>query len=128
MTFSEVLLDHFQWPRNVGEIEQADAESEGENPVCGDRLHVWLRIRGDTIEELRWRAEGCAPAIAAASVMSELVQGMSVERALSLDRETLTDSLGGLPAGKAHATHLAVATLRQALSVQSVGPHAGNEL
>ena len=113
--FSQTLLDHFQSPRNVGELEAADAEAEDENPVCGDRLHIWLRVRDGVVEEARWRAEGCAPAIAAASVTSELLRGMPVEQARALDRQTISDALGGLPARKAHAAALAVSSVRKAL-------------
>lgn len=113
--FSETLLDHFQAPRNTGELEHADTEAEAENPVCGDRLHVWLRIEGDTVAAVRWRAAGCAPAIAAASAMSELVRGRSLSEARALDRQAVDAALGGLPARKAHAAALAITALRQAL-------------
>ena len=113
--FSETLMDNFQSPRNVGEIPDADAEAEAENPVCGDRLHVWLRVDGDSVTEVRWRAEGCAPAIAATSAMSELVRGRTVTSARALDRQDIEEALGGLPARKAHAAALALAGLRQAL-------------
>ncbi|MBV9278663.1 MAG: iron-sulfur cluster assembly scaffold protein [Chloroflexi bacterium] len=119
--FSETLLDHFQAPRNVGEMRDADAEAEEANPVCGDRLHLWLRIDRGIIEEATWRAEGCAPAIAAASVTSELLRGMSVEQARALDRQSIADALGGLPARKAHAAILAVSAVRKALA--NFDPH-----
>ena len=110
------MIDHFNHPRNVGEIEGADTEAEDENPICGDRLHVWLRVAGDRVLEMRWRAEGCAPAIAAASVTSELVAGMPLQEARALDRERITEALGGLPARKAHASALAASALRKALA------------
>lgn len=113
--YSEDLLDHFQRPRNVGAMEGADAEAEDENPVCGDRLHVWLRIEDGAISEATWLAEGCAPAIAAASVTSELLRGMSVEEARRLDRDRVISALGGLPARKAHAALLVVSVVRKAL-------------
>lgn len=96
-------------------MESADAEAEDENPVCGDRLHVCLRIVDGVIQEMRWQAEGCAPSIAAASVTSELVRGMTVEQARRLDREAIAAALGGLPARKAHAALLVVSALRKAL-------------
>jgi nitrogen fixation NifU-like protein len=113
--FSETLIDHFQSPRNVGEIVGADAEAEVENPVCGDRLRVWLRIVDGNVVDMRWRAEGCAPAIAAASVSSELVRGMAVADAQGLSQERIVSALGGLPARKTHAAALAAAALRTAL-------------
>jgi len=113
--FSETLLDHFQSPRNAGEMAGADAEAEDENPVCGDRLHLWLRIHDGVILEATWRAEGCVPVIAAASVTSELLQGMSLEQARSLDRQVISDALGGLPPRKAHAALLVASTVRRAV-------------
>lgn len=113
--FSETLLEHFQSPRNLGELEGADAEASDENPVCGDRLQVWLRIRHGTVTDMRWRAEGCAPAIAAASVLSEMVRGMSLQEARNIGRGQVAEALGGLPARKAHAASLAVGALHRAV-------------
>jgi nitrogen fixation NifU-like protein len=115
MIFSPILLDHFERPRNSGAMEGADAEAEVENPVCGDRLHVFLRIRDGAIEEMCWQASGCAPAIAAASVLSEIVRGMNVEAASGLDREAIAEALGGLPTRKLHAAALVVSALNEAL-------------
>ena len=114
-TFSESLLDHFESPRNVGEMEGADAEAEDENPVCGDRLHLWLRIRDGVIVGATWKAEGCAPAIAAASVTSEMLHGMTVGQARGLGRERIAEALGGLPPRKTHAAMLAESVVRKAL-------------
>lgn len=113
--FSDTLLDHFQSPRNAGAMEGADAEAEDENPICGDRLRIWLRIRDGVIAEATWLAEGCAPAIAAASVTSELVRGMTLDEARSLDRERIAEALGGLPARKSHAALLAATVVREAV-------------
>jgi nitrogen fixation protein NifU and related proteins len=114
--YSETLLDHFQNPRNVGELEDADASAEEENPVCGDRLRVWLRVEDGRIAEMRWKADGCAPAIAAASAASELVVGMVLAEARSVDRERITQALGGLPPRKAHAAILAAVAVQRALA------------
>lgn len=113
--FAEPLLDHFQHPRNVGAMACADAEAEDENRVCGDRLHLWLRFGDGRIIEASWKAEGCAPAIAAASVTSEMLRGMTVDEARSLNRERISVALGGLPARKAHAAMLVVAVVKKAL-------------
>jgi nitrogen fixation NifU-like protein len=109
-------MDHFQSPRNVGEMEGADAEAEAENPVCGDRLHVWLRVKDGRVEQMRWRAEACAPAIAAASVTSDLVTGMRVGEAMAVNRARIISALGGLPARKTHAAVLVVSALHEALA------------
>lgn len=113
--FSEPLLDHFQSPRNAGPMDHADAEAEDENPICGDRLHMWFRIEDGVITEVTWQAEGCVPAIAAASVTSELLRGMTIEQARTLDREQIAVALGGLPPRKAHATMLAVSVVKKAV-------------
>ncbi len=118
--YSDAVLDHFQSPRNAGEMAKPDAEAEEENQVCGDRLHVWLRIEGETVVEMTWKAEGCAPAIAAASATSELVPGMTLRQAAQLDREMIMEALGGLPARKTHAAMLAASVVRRA--VQSYRP------
>jgi len=119
--FSDTLLDHFQSPRNVGEIERADAEADGENPICGDQMHLWLCICDGVIARAAWRGEGCAPTLAAASVVTEMLHGMTVDQARSLNREMVEDALGGLPARKAHAASLAVSTLHKALSAYGAG-------
>jgi nitrogen fixation NifU-like protein len=115
MAFSWTVLDHFQSPRNMGEMPDADAEAQDENPVCGDVLRVWLRIRDGVIEAATWEAKGCAPALAAASVTSEMVRGLPIDRAQELDRVAISEALGGLPARKAHAAILAATTLRKAI-------------
>jgi nitrogen fixation NifU-like protein len=115
MTYSQAVLDHFDSPRNVGPLADADADAEVENPVCGDTLRLWLRVRDGKIERATWQGRGCAPALAAASMTSELLTGMTLEQARGLDRGAIEDALGGLPARKAHAAALAVSAVRAAL-------------
>ncbi|HLJ69166.1 MAG TPA: iron-sulfur cluster assembly scaffold protein [Chloroflexota bacterium] len=115
MAFSETLVEHFQAPRNRCAMEGSDAEAEEENPVCGDRLHLWLRVRDGRIVAASWEGEGCAPAIAAASVLTELVTGMDLGEARDFGPDTLSQALGGLPPRKGHAATLAIDTLQQAL-------------
>jgi nitrogen fixation NifU-like protein len=124
MVYSDALLDHFQHPRNAGEVDGANAVAEGENPVCGDRLRVELRIRDGVIEEMRWRAEGCAPAIAAASAASEMLQGASLQDARQFDREALSTALGGVPARKSHVIALVLTTVTQALDAYPATPRS----
>lgn len=121
-SYSDALLDHFQHPRNAGRLEGADTVAEGENPVCGDRLRVELRIRDGMVEAMRWSAEGCAPALAAASAASELLQGVTLDAARQLDRDVLASALGGVPARKAHALALVVSTVAQALDAYQPSP------
>jgi nitrogen fixation protein NifU and related proteins len=131
MTYSQTVLDHFDSPRNVGSLTDADADAEVENPVCGDSLRLWLRIRDGVIDRATWQGRGCAPALAAASVTSELLAGMTLDQARDLDRAAIDETLGGLPPRKAHAAALAVSAIRAALANYETrvasGPASGKE-
>lgn len=109
------FLDHFQNPRHVGELDDPDARVEVENPVCGDQLTLCLGLSGDVVAAIAYRVRGCSGAVAAASVMSELALGRSTAQARGLDRDTISEALGGLPALKRHGADLAADGLRQAL-------------
>ena len=109
--YSPELLDHFQNPRNVGDIEFPDASVQLENPACGDVLKLTAKLDGKQIEDIRFRAKGCVPAMACGSAITELVKGKTVEEARQVSREELVRKLGGLPQASAHASHLAVDTL-----------------
>ena len=116
MPYSETFKDHLANPRNAGELEDADASAERTNPVCGDRLRLTLRLRAGRIEAARFLAYGCPPTLACGSVLTEMLEGLSVEEAARLTRQEIARALGGLPARKGHAAALAVETLREALS------------
>lgn len=109
--YSPQVLDHFQHPRNPGEVANPDASAEIENPACGDVLRLTMRVTDGRIEEIRFLAQGCVPAMACASLLTELVQGKSVVEARQLRREDLIRALGGLPQASTHASHLAIDTL-----------------
>ena len=113
--YSPQLLDHFQNPRNAGEIAETDAIAEIENPVCGDVLRLTLKIEAGRIAEIRFRAKGCVPVMACTSALTELVAGKTVEGARTLDRDKLTAAVGGLPQASAHAAQLAMDALATAL-------------
>lgn len=115
MEYSDSLIDHFDHPRNAGEIDRPDAVAEGENPVCGDTVRIAMRIQDDVIAQMRWLATGCPPTIAAASAASVLLEGCSTRDARRLDRDTLATALGGIPARKAHAVALVLTTVTRAL-------------
>jgi len=114
--FSQVLLDHFQHPRNPGEIAQPDAFAQIENPVCGDVLKLTLKVGDGRILEARFKAKGCVPAMACASLLTELIAGKSVDEACTLRREDLAAAIGGLPQASAHAAQLALDALTAALA------------
>ena len=114
--YSARLLDHFEHPRNAGEIENADAVAQIENPACGDVLRISLRIVDGRISEIRFLAKGCVSAMACGSALTELVNGKTIQEAAALRREELVDAVGGLPDASSHASHLAIDTLKAALS------------
>jgi len=109
--YSAEVLDHFEHPRNAGTIADADASARIENPACGDILELTLKLEGERIADIRFRAKGCVPAMACGSAITELVKGKSVEEARQISREELVRKVGGLPPASAHASHLALDTL-----------------
>jgi nitrogen fixation NifU-like protein len=113
--YSPQVLDHFQNPRNTGEVADPDASAQIENPACGDILKLTLKISDGRIAEIRFRAKGCVPAMACASMLTQLVRGKTVEEARGLRREELVDAIGGLPHASAHASHLALDALKEVL-------------
>jgi nitrogen fixation protein NifU and related proteins len=116
--YSAQLLDHFQNPRNAGDIPDADATAEIENPVCGDVLRLSLKIENGRISEIRFKAKGCVPTMACASALTELIWGKPLAEARSLDRDHLIAAVGGVPQASTHAAQLALDTLSAALRLQ----------
>ena len=113
--YSAQLLDHFQNPRNAGEVANADAIAQIENPACGDVLRFSLKMNSGRIAEIRFKAKGCVPSMACASALTELVAGQTPDETQSLHRETLIAAVGGLPQASTHAAQLALDTLAAAL-------------
>jgi len=114
--YSPQLLDHFQNPRNAGELADADATAEIENPVCGDIVRLSLKLQSGRIEQIRFKAKGCVPAIACASAVTELALGKTTDEARSLKRENLIRAVGGLPQASSHAAQLALDALAAVLA------------
>src|SRR6267154_917738 len=106
--YSAQLLDHFQHPRNTGEIADADATAEIENPACGDVLRLTLKINAGRITEAQFKAKGCVAAIACGSAMTELALGKTLNEAGNLRREDVIAAVGGLPQASTHAAQLAL--------------------
>src|SRR5947209_19852528 len=113
--YSPQLLDHFQNPRNAGEITDPDASVQLENPACGDILKLTLRATDGRIAEIRFLAKGCVTAMACGSLLTELVQGSTVKDASKLRAEELVQAIGGLPEASSHAGHVAIDALAAAL-------------
>jgi nitrogen fixation NifU-like protein len=114
--YSAQLLDHFQNPRNAGEVADADATAEIENPACGDVLRLTLKVSVGRITQARFKAKGCVAAMACGSALTELVVGKTRNEAETLRREDVIAAVGGLPQASAHAAQLALDVLTAALS------------
>ena len=113
--YSTQVLDHFENPRNVGEIAGADAVAELENPVCGDVVRLTLRMAGERVVEARFKAKGCVASVACASALTEAIVGKSLLELRAMRREDISSTLGGLPQASEHAAQLAIDVLRAAL-------------
>src|SRR5215470_3837939 len=113
--YSPQVLDHFEHPRNAGEVANPDVSVQIENPACGDILKLTMRITNGRIADMRFLAKGCVPAMACGSLLTELVQGKTIEDARKLRREELVQDIGGLPEASTHASHLAMDALAAAL-------------
>jgi nitrogen fixation protein NifU and related proteins len=109
--YSPELLDHFEHPRNAGEVAAPDASAQLENPACGDILKLTLKVLDGRISEIRFLARGCVPTMACASALTELVKGRTVQESQRLRREEIVAAVGGLPEASLHASHLAVDAL-----------------
>ncbi len=114
--YSDLVVEHFQNPRNAGEMADPDGEATTANPVCGDRMRVMIRVAEGRIAEMKWQTRGCPPAIATSSYASELVRGWELEAVEALTREQLAEGIGGLPKDKIHCSVLAADALRAAIS------------
>ena len=113
--YSPQLLDHFERPRNSGELPDADAQVRIENPACGDILELAIKMNAGRIGEIRFRAKGCVPAMACASAMTELAKGKSRQEASAIGKAEVVDAVGGVPPASGHAAQLAIDALRAAL-------------
>jgi nitrogen fixation NifU-like protein len=114
--YSPQVLDHFQNPRNPGAVEGADAVVQMENPACGDTLQLSAKTEAGRIRQIGFLAKGCVPAMACASVLTELVRGKTLDEARKLRGEDLIVKLGGLPEASTHAPHLAMEVLAALLN------------
>jgi nitrogen fixation NifU-like protein len=113
--YSEKVMDHFRHPRNVGVIEDADGVGEVGNAKCGDIMKIYLKIKDETIEDVKFETFGCGSAIASSSMATELIKGQPVSEALKLTNKAVTEALDGLPAHKIHCSVLAEEAIKSAL-------------
>lgn len=115
MLYSGKVMDHFEHPRNVGEIIDADAVGQVGNPKCGDIMKMYLKIEDGVIVDAKFKTFGCGSAIATSSMATELIRGKRVEEALSLTNAAVAEALDGLPAYKMHCSVLAEEAIKAAL-------------
>jgi nitrogen fixation NifU-like protein len=113
--YNEKVMDHFQNPRNVGEIDCPDGIGEVGNAKCGDIMKISLRIKEGIIEDIKFLTFGCGAAIASSSALTQLVKGKTVEEALKVTNQDVADELGGLPPLKMHCSNLAADALKKAI-------------
>ena len=115
MMYSEKVLDHFKNPRNVGEIEDADGVGTVGNPVCGDMMSIYIKVKDDRIDDVKFKTFGCGAAIATTSMTTELAKGKTLDEAMEITREKVADELDGLPPVKMHCSNLAADALHEAV-------------
>ena len=113
--YSEVVMDHFMHPRNVGVIEDASGVGQVGNAKCGDIMKIYLKIENDTIVDCKFQTFGCGSAIASSSMAAEMIKGKSIQDALKLTNQAVCEALDGLPAAKVHCSVLAEEAIKQAL-------------
>lgn len=115
INYNKTVIDHFMNPRNMGEIENADAIGEVGSPVCGDMMRIYLKIENDRIVDIKFKTFGCGAAIASSSVATELVKGKTIDEALKITNEKVLEALGGLPEAKIHCSLMAEEAIRAAI-------------
>ena len=113
--YTDTVMDHFMHPRNVGEIADADGVGEVGNAKCGDIMKMYLKIRNDRIEDVKFETFGCGSAIASSSMATEMIKGKTIDEALALTNKEVVEALGGLPAHKLHCSVLAEEAIKKAL-------------
>jgi len=113
--YSKKVMDHFMKPRNVGEIKDADGVGEVGNPVCGDVMTFYIKVKNGIVTDVRFKTFGCGAAIAVSSIVSEMAKGKTVEEAMNITNQSVVDELGGLPPLKLHCSNLGADALRKAL-------------
>ncbi len=113
--YSEKVMDHFMNPRNVGEIPDADGVGTVGNPVCGDLMTVYIKVKDNRLEDVKFKTFGCGAAIATSSMITELAKGKTIEEALKITRGDVAESLDGLPPIKMHCSNLAADALHAAI-------------
>ena len=113
--YSDIVMDHFMHPRNVGEIENPDGVGQVGNAKCGDIMKMYLKIRDNVIQDVKFETFGCGSAIASSSMATEMIKGKTIDQAQAVTNRQVVDALGGLPAHKLHCSVLAEESIKSAI-------------
>lgn len=113
--YSDKVMDHFSNPRNMGAMEEPDGVGEVGNPVCGDAMTVYIKVKDGRLEDVKFKTFGCVAAIAVSSMVSELARGLSLEEAKGISKQAIAESLEGLPKEKMHCSNLGAEALGKAI-------------
>lgn len=113
--YTEKVMEHFRNPRNMGEIPDADGVGTVGNPVCGDLMTIYIKVKDGRLEDIKFKTFGCGSAIATSSMITELAKGKTLEEGMTITRANVADSLGGLPPVKMHCSNLAADALHAAI-------------
>ncbi len=114
--YSDKVMEHFNNPRNVGELDDADAIGETGSFKCGDTMKLYIKVKDDRIEDIKFQTYGCGAAIASSSMLTEMVKGKTIEEAAKITNQDVANELGGLPPLKLHCSNLAADALQDALA------------
>ncbi|MBN1042927.1 iron-sulfur cluster assembly scaffold protein [Clostridium botulinum] len=114
--YSNLVIDHFMCPRNMGVLNDSNGEGSNGDPNCGDYLNIYIRVENNIIEDISFLVFGCPASIATSSMTTELVKKKTLEEALKITEVDIIDALGGLPENKKHCSNLGVAALKNAIS------------
>jgi nitrogen fixation NifU-like protein len=115
VTYNEKVMQHFMNPHNVGEIKDADGIGEVGNPVCGDMMTFYIKVKDNKIDDVKFKTFGCGAAIAVSSMVSDIAKGKTVEEALKITNKDVANELGGLPKNKLHCSNLGADALHSAI-------------
>jgi len=113
--YSEKVMDHFMNPRNVGEIEDPDGIGEEGNPVCGDMMTFYIKVKDDRLEDVKFKTFGCGAAIAVSSMVSEMAKGKKLDEVMKITPKSVAEQLEGLPKNKFHCSNLGAQALQKAI-------------
>ncbi|MBN1572421.1 MAG: Fe-S cluster assembly scaffold protein NifU [Deltaproteobacteria bacterium] len=113
--YSEKVMDHFRNPRNVGVLDNADGIGEEGNPVCGDMMTFYIKVKDDRLEDIKFQTFGCGSAIAVSSMISEMAMGKTLDEAMKITNKDVAEELGGLPKNKLHCSNLGADALHRAI-------------